>query len=96
MYDTGNPKSVLHDKLEGWGGEGSVGEGFRREGTHVCLLPIHVDVWQKPSQYCKVIILKINKFKINEKGEVTTYPIEIQRVIRDYYKQLCANKIVNL
>ena len=24
MYDTGNPKSVLHDKLEGWGGEGSV------------------------------------------------------------------------
>ena len=28
-----------------------------REGTHVCLWPIHVDVWQKPSQYCKVIIL---------------------------------------
>jgi len=49
MYDTGNPKSVLHDNLEGWGGEGSVGEGFRREGTHVCLLPIHLDVWQKPS-----------------------------------------------
>ena len=65
-------------------------------GTHEYLWSIHVDVWQKPSQYCKVIILKINKFKINEKGEFTTYPIEIQRVIRDYYKQLCANKIVNL
>ena len=26
---------------------------------------IHVDVWQKPTQYCKAIILqlKINKFK---------------------------------
>ena len=66
------------------------------QGTHIYLWLIHVDVWQKPSQYCKVIILKISKFKINEKGEVTTYPIEIQRVIRDYYKQLCANKIVNL
>ena len=24
------------------------------EGTHVCLWLIHTDVWQKPSQYCKV------------------------------------------
>ena len=31
---------------------------------HVYLWLIHVDVWQKPTQYCKVIIfqLKINKF----------------------------------
>ena len=36
MYDTGNPKLVLCDNLEGWGGEGD-GMGFRREGTHVCL-----------------------------------------------------------
>ena len=26
--------------------------GFRREGTHVCLWPIHVAIWQKSSQYC--------------------------------------------
>ena len=30
----------------------------RMRRTHVCLWPIHVDVWQKPLQYCKVIILR--------------------------------------
>ena len=36
-----------------------------REGTYVYLWLIHVDVWQKPTQYCKAIIfqLKISKFK---------------------------------
>ena len=29
----------------------------------------------------------------NEKGEVTTDTAEIQRVMRDYYKQLYANKM---
>ena len=29
-----------------------VGGGFRMEGTHICLRPIHVDTQQKPSQYC--------------------------------------------
>ena len=32
----------------------------------------------------------------NEKGEVTTDTTEIQRIMRDYYKQLYANKIDNL
>ena len=36
-----------------------VGGGLRREGTRICLWPIHVDVWQKPSQYYKVIILQL-------------------------------------
>ena len=31
-----------------------------------------------------------------KKGEVTTDPAEIQRIRRDYYKQLYANKMVNL
>ena len=26
---------------------------------HVYLWLIHIDVWQKPSQYCKVIILQL-------------------------------------
>ena len=32
----------------------------------------------------------------NEKGEVTTDTAEIQRLMRDYYKQLYANKMENL
>ena len=51
-----NPKPELSDSLEygkgrEWGGE------FQKEGTYVYLMLTHVDVWQKPSQYCKVIIL---------------------------------------
>ena len=44
----------------GW----EVGESFKREGTYYPWL-IHVDVWQKPTRYCKAIILqlKINTFK---------------------------------
>ena len=32
----------------------------------------------------------------NENGEVTTDTAEIQRIVRDYYKQLYANKMDNL
>ena len=35
---------------------------------------------------------QINRIR-NEKGEVTTDTAEIQRVMRDYYKQLYANKM---
>ena len=44
---------------------------FRREGTYVYLWLIHVEVWQKPTQYFKAIILqlKINKYIIKiDKG----------------------------
>ena len=30
-----------------------------REGTYVYLWLIHVDVWQKPTQYCKAVILQL-------------------------------------
>ena len=31
--------------------------GGRRERTYVYLWLIHTDVWQKPTQHCKAIIL---------------------------------------
>ena len=37
--------------------------GVKREGTYVYLWLIHVDVWRKPTQYRKAIILP---FKINK------------------------------
>ena len=43
-----------------------MGGGVQDRGTQIYLRPIHVDVWQKPSRYYKVIILQlkqINSFK---------------------------------
>ena len=57
-----DPGSVMTKR--GWAG--CVLEGrFKREDTHVDLWLVHVDVWQKPTQYCKTIIfqIKINNFK---------------------------------
>jgi len=41
-----------------------VGGKFNREETYVYLWWSHVDVWQKPSKYCKIIISQL-KIKIN-------------------------------
>ena len=38
---------------------------------------------------------QINRIR-NEKGEVTTDTAEIQTIMRDYYRQLFANKMDNL
>ena len=37
---------------------------------------------------------QINEIR-NENGEITTDNTEIQRIIRGYYEQLCANKMDN-
>ena len=52
----GRPKGM------GWGGRWEGGSGW---GTHVNPWLVHVSVWQKPLQYCKVISLQL--IKINEK-----------------------------
>ena len=46
----------------GWGGRWEGGSGW---GTQVHPWLIHVNVWPKPLQYCKVISLQL--IKINEK-----------------------------
>ena len=45
----------------GWDGEGDGGGSGK--GTHVHPWLIHVNVWQKPLQYCKVITLQLKKKK---------------------------------
>ena len=58
MHEAGHSKLVLWNNPQGWGGEGGA-KGVQDGGTHVHLWLIHVDVWQKPPQYCKVIILQL-------------------------------------
>ena len=48
---------------KGWGGRWERGSGW---GTHVNPWLIHVNVWQKPLQYCKVISLQLIKTKKNK------------------------------
>jgi len=55
VCDTVNPKLVLYDNLEGWDEKDS----GSLEETHVHLWLIHVDVWQKSSQYYKVTIFQL-------------------------------------
>ena len=63
--------------------------------THVNPWLIHVDVWQKPSQYCKVISLQLNKLKkLNiqkmktmASGAITSWQIdgETMETVRLYF-----------
>ena len=55
LYDARSSNLVLCDNL-GW----EVGGRFKREGTYVDLLLIHVVVWLK--QHCKAIILQLKKY----------------------------------
>ena len=47
------------------GGGWEVGRRFKREGTYVYLWLIHADVWQKPTQHCKAIIVQL-KIKLKK------------------------------
>ena len=42
-----------------WMGSGRQNSGWRARMTHVYQWLIYTDVWQKSSQYCKVIILQL-------------------------------------
>ena len=56
----------LSKKRQLWGGRQEGGSGW---GTHANPWLIHVNAWQKPLQYCKVIslqLIKINGKKIKK------------------------------
>ena len=56
MHEAEHPKLVLRDNPKGRSGDEGV-RGIQDGGTHVHPWLIHVDVWQKPPQSCKVISL---------------------------------------
>ena len=51
MHETGHSKPVHWDNPEGLDGEGG-GRGVWHGVIHVHPWLIHVNVWQKPPQYC--------------------------------------------
>ena len=56
MLETGCSGLVHWDDPEGWGG---MWEEVSGRGTHVNPWLTHVNVWQKPLQYCKTISLQL-------------------------------------
>ena len=66
MTGTSDQGSVT-TKTGGMGWEG--GGSSKREGTHVYLWLIHADVWQKPRQCCKSIILPLKTNQLKNKGK---------------------------
>ena len=59
----------------GWGGR------FKREGTYVYLWLIPVSVPQKPTQYCKAIILIKNKLIFFKEKESTSSALGMNKTI---------------
>ena len=47
---------MLCDNPRGWDGEGD--GGGSEGGTYVSLWLTHVDVWQRPAQYCKAVAIQ--------------------------------------
>ena len=50
-------RTPTSDSLEGW-------DEAQEGGTYMYLWLTHADLWWKPTQYCKVIILQL-KVKLN-------------------------------
>ena len=63
----------------GWGGRRKGGLGWGTHVTHVTPWLIHVNVWQKPLQYCKVISLQLTKIN----GKKKRVPEEIWMEVHD-------------
>ena len=74
----GRPRGI------GWRGRW---EGRSEWGTHVNPWLIHVNVWQNPLQYCKVISLQL--IKKNEKKKVSTRSFHLSKMCFAYGHGMC-------
>ena len=74
LYDSENSQRGSVTTQRGGKGRQEAGR-YHREGKYVYLWLIHVDVWQKPTQYYKPIILQLKIFfkKLKEKIVVHIY-----------------------
>ena len=59
------PGALGRPRRMGWGGRREGGLGW---GTHINPWLIHVNVWQNPLQYCKVISPQLIKINGKKKG----------------------------
>ena len=85
------PGALGRPRGMGWGGRQEEGSGW---GTHVNPWLIHVNVWQKPLQYCKVTSLQL--IKINEKKKeylASSHRVRVKRVF-GYQANIFDNHIV--
>ena len=62
----GRPRGI------GWRGRWEGGSGW---GTHINPWLIHVNVWQKTLQYCKVISLQLRKINEKKKSQTGSYAL---------------------
>ena len=63
LYGSGNSNRGSESIQRGGMGR-LVGGRLKKEGTYVYLWLIHVDVWQKPTQFCKSIILQLKQINV--------------------------------
>ena len=81
---------MVCDNLEGWEVRGR----FKREGTYVYLWLIHVDIWQKPTRYCKATTLQLKINKCLKKESIN--PKEIRKRGKKNIWQLEKNETTDL
>ena len=72
-----------------WGGRQEGGLGW---GTHVNPWLIHVKVWQKPLQYCKVISLQLIKTN-GKKIKIGKPPLEKKKNSHYRYTHTCVKNL---
>ena len=68
----------------GWGGRWEGGSGW---GTHVHPWLMHVNVWQKPPQYCKVVSLQLKYLKKNQLDRPVCFTHE--NILLSYVNKTC-------